>query len=107
MSSYHHSEVGDLQTIVFDDCSSCSPALQSALAPGVSSVSLFSECSTRSYPSSPAFKVCQGDLNCVIPGLYAMVGAAATLSDVTVRDVSRICGCIPISHPHQRTTVWL
>lgn len=30
------------------------------------------------------FDVCHGDLDCVIPGLYAMVGAAATLSGVTV-----------------------
>ena len=36
------------------------------------------------YPDSAAFAVCKGDLNCVIPGLYAMVGAAATLSGVTV-----------------------
>ena len=36
------------------------------------------------YPSSPMFRSCNGDLNCVIPGLYAMVGAAATLSGVTV-----------------------
>ena len=37
-----------------------------------------------SYPSSPVFASCKGDLNCVIPGLYAMVGAAAALSGVTV-----------------------
>ena len=37
-----------------------------------------------SYPNSAAFAACKGDLNCVIPGLYAMVGAAATLSGVTV-----------------------
>lgn len=36
------------------------------------------------YPASPAFTMCEGDLDCVIPGLYAMVGAAATLSGVTV-----------------------
>ena len=30
------------------------------------------------------FTFCHGDLNCVVPGLYAMVGAAATLSGVTV-----------------------
>ncbi|KAI0744080.1 chloride channel [Daedaleopsis nitida] len=41
-----------------------------------------------SYPSSPAFSACKGDLNCVIPGLYAMVGAAATLSGVTRTTVS-------------------
>jgi chloride channel 3/4/5 len=36
------------------------------------------------YPDSNVFRVCGGDLDCVIPGLYAMVGAAATLSGVTV-----------------------
>ncbi|OSD06985.1 hypothetical protein PYCCODRAFT_1431167 [Trametes coccinea BRFM310] len=41
-----------------------------------------------SYPNSAAFAVCKGDLNCVIPGLYAMVGAAATLSGVTRTTVS-------------------
>ncbi|KAI0829819.1 chloride channel [Trametes gibbosa] len=40
------------------------------------------------YPNSPAFAACEGDLNCVIPGLYAMVGAAATLSGVTRTTVS-------------------
>lgn len=41
-----------------------------------------------SYPESPVFRGCGGDLNCVIPGLYAMVGAAATLSGVTRTTVS-------------------
>ncbi|KAI0709544.1 chloride channel [Cerioporus squamosus] len=41
-----------------------------------------------SYPQSAAFAVCKGDLNCVVPGLYAMVGAAATLSGVTRTTVS-------------------
>jgi hypothetical protein len=36
------------------------------------------------YPNNSIFNVCGGDLDCVIPGLYAMVGAAATLSGVTV-----------------------
>ncbi|KAL1945794.1 hypothetical protein VTO73DRAFT_1796 [Trametes versicolor] len=40
------------------------------------------------YPTSPAFTMCEGDLDCVIPGLYAMVGAAATLSGVTRTTVS-------------------
>ena len=35
-------------------------------------------------PDLGMFKACDGDKNCVIPGLYAMVGAAATLSGVTV-----------------------
>lgn len=39
------------------------------------------------HPDSPIFRSCNGDLNCVIPGLYAMVGAAASLSGVTVRCV--------------------
>ncbi|KAI0084872.1 chloride channel [Irpex rosettiformis] len=41
-----------------------------------------------SHPDSPMFRSCRGDLNCVIPGLYAMVGAAATLSGVTRTTVS-------------------
>ena len=36
------------------------------------------------HPNSSIFKACRGDKDCVIPGLYAMVGAAATLSGVTV-----------------------
>ncbi|KAI0075781.1 hypothetical protein K474DRAFT_1362018 [Panus rudis PR-1116 ss-1] len=42
----------------------------------------------HSYPGSPVFASCGGDLNCVVPGLYAMVGAAATLSGVTRTTVS-------------------
>jgi chloride channel 3/4/5 len=38
----------------------------------------------NSTPGSGFFTFCHGDLNCVVPGLYAMVGAAATLSGVTV-----------------------
>ncbi|OCH93772.1 hypothetical protein OBBRIDRAFT_748976 [Obba rivulosa] len=41
-----------------------------------------------SRPNSVIFKSCKGDLDCVIPGLYAMVGAAATLSGVTRTTVS-------------------
>ncbi|THH02264.1 hypothetical protein EW026_g572 [Hermanssonia centrifuga] len=41
-----------------------------------------------SYPSNPMFRSCNGDLNCVIPGLYAMVGAAASLSGVTRTTIS-------------------
>ncbi|KAF9241627.1 chloride channel [Melanogaster broomeanus] len=40
------------------------------------------------YPESAVFAVCKGDRNCVIPGLYAMVGAAAALSGVTRTTVS-------------------
>ncbi|GJF00679.1 chloride channel [Phanerochaete sordida] len=40
------------------------------------------------YPHSPMFASCHGDLNCVMPGLYAMVGAAASLSGVTRTTVS-------------------
>lgn len=35
-------------------------------------------------PELPIFASCGGDLDCVVPGLYAMVGAAAALSGVTV-----------------------
>ena len=38
----------------------------------------------KSAPDSGFFTFCRGDLDCVVPGLYAMVGAAATLSGVTV-----------------------
>ncbi|CCL98708.1 uncharacterized protein FIBRA_00712 [Fibroporia radiculosa] len=41
-----------------------------------------------SHPDSPIFASCKGDLDCVVPGLYAMVGAAATLSGVTRTTVS-------------------
>jgi len=34
------------------------------------------------------FHACGGDVDCIIPGLYAMVGAAATLSGVTRTTVS-------------------
>ncbi|KIP06962.1 hypothetical protein PHLGIDRAFT_71807 [Phlebiopsis gigantea 11061_1 CR5-6] len=40
------------------------------------------------HPESPVFRSCKGDLNCIIPGLYAMVGAAASLSGVTRTTVS-------------------
>ncbi|EGN99742.1 hypothetical protein SERLA73DRAFT_88360 [Serpula lacrymans var. lacrymans S7.3] len=40
------------------------------------------------YPNSRVFGVCGGDMDCVIPGLYAMVGAAAALSGVTRTTVS-------------------
>ncbi|KZT10826.1 uncharacterized protein LAESUDRAFT_721216 [Laetiporus sulphureus 93-53] len=41
-----------------------------------------------SNPDSTIFASCKGDLDCVIPGLYAMVGAAASLSGVTRTTVS-------------------
>jgi chloride channel 3/4/5 len=48
------------------------------------------------YPDNRVFLVCRGDANCVVPGLYAMVGAAATLSGVTVRvPVVFVAGCDP------------
>ncbi|KZT28972.1 hypothetical protein NEOLEDRAFT_1154061 [Neolentinus lepideus HHB14362 ss-1] len=40
------------------------------------------------YPQSRVFAVCHGDLDCVIPGLYAMVGAAAALAGATRTTVS-------------------
>lgn len=40
------------------------------------------------YPKSAVFAVCDGDMDCVVPGLYAMVGAAAALSGVTRTTVS-------------------
>lgn len=38
----------------------------------------------HSYPDHVLFGSCTDKANCVIPGLYAMVGAAASLSGVTV-----------------------
>ena len=38
----------------------------------------------NSAPDSGYFTFCHGDLDCVVSGLYAMVGAAAALSGVTV-----------------------
>jgi chloride channel 3/4/5 len=40
------------------------------------------------WPAAPVFSSCKGNTVCVIPGLYAMVGAAATLSGVTRTTVS-------------------
>lgn len=60
------------------------------------------------YPASPIFRSCNGDLNCVIPGLYAMVGAAATLSGVTVRHKPCSSFLLQELNPSpQRTTVSL
>jgi len=42
----------------------------------------------NNHPNHRMFASCGGDLDCVIPGLYAMVGAAATLSGVTRTTVS-------------------
>ncbi|KAF8664358.1 hypothetical protein AX16_000730 [Volvariella volvacea WC 439] len=39
-------------------------------------------------PDSGIFHACRADQNCIVPGLYAMVGAASTLSGVTRTTVS-------------------
>ncbi|KAJ7680391.1 chloride channel [Mycena polygramma] len=39
-------------------------------------------------PDLRLFRACGGDMDCIIPGLYAMVGAAATLSGVTRTTIS-------------------
>ncbi|KAK7057143.1 chloride channel protein [Favolaschia claudopus] len=39
-------------------------------------------------PEARLFRACGGDLDCIIPGLYAMVGAAATLSGLTRTTIS-------------------
>ncbi|KAF7321607.1 Chloride channel protein [Mycena kentingensis (nom. inval.)] len=40
------------------------------------------------HPDLRLFQTCGGDMNCIIPGLYAMVGAAASLSGVTRTTIS-------------------
>ncbi|KAK2463234.1 hypothetical protein APHAL10511_004889 [Amanita phalloides] len=40
------------------------------------------------YPDATLFRSCGGDLKCIVPGLYAMIGAAAALSGVTRTTVS-------------------
>lgn len=42
------------------------------------------------HPNSPLFSGCNGDLDCVIPGLYAIVGAAAALAGATRTTVSLV-----------------
>ncbi|KAF8464508.1 chloride channel [Gautieria morchelliformis] len=40
------------------------------------------------HPDSDIFRSCHGDQNCMVPGVYAMIGAAAALSGVTRTTVS-------------------
>ncbi len=67
---------------------------------------IFMQWLQMTHPDAPIFKPCKGDLDCkfchipedlvivshatqgIIPGLYAMVGAAASLSGVTVRPLT-------------------
>jgi len=46
------------------------------------------QCLQLQYPNAVLFRSCKGDLNCIVPGLYAMSGAAAALSGVTRTTVS-------------------
>jgi chloride channel 3/4/5 len=61
------------------------------------------------YPNSLVFSFCDGEKDCVIPGLYAMVGAAAALSGVTVCVLacSALLGVTDDDPTQQRTTVSL
>lgn len=49
------------------------------------------------YPDSTVFAVCEGDMDCVVPGLYAMVGAAAALSGVTVSNRLQVLGATKLT----------
>lgn len=65
------------------------------------------QCLQYHYPNSPAFAVCKGDMDCVVPGLYAMVGAAAALSGVTVSFRRKVIWATKLTLNLQRTTVSL
>lgn len=42
------------------------------------------------YPGWDVFELCEGSRECVVPGIYAMVGAAATLAGVTRTTISLV-----------------
>jgi chloride channel 3/4/5 len=65
------------------------------------------QCLQYHYPNSPVFAVCEGDMDCVVPGLYAMVGAAAALSGVTVSFRRKVIWATKLTLNLQRTTVSL
>ncbi|KAJ1654991.1 hypothetical protein IWQ61_005180 [Dispira simplex] len=44
----------------------------------------------RVYPQSPFFAACDGEPNCITPGVYAMVGGAAVLCGVTKMTLSLV-----------------
>lgn len=50
------------------------------------------------YPHWRIFSPCKGDPNCIIPGIYAMVGAAGSLSGVTVRSFQPHYICVHTEH---------
>lgn len=51
-------------------------------------VGIIMKCLHWRYSKSKIFATCNDDMDCIIPGLYAMVGAAGTLSGVTRTTVS-------------------
>jgi chloride channel 3/4/5 len=70
-----------VQCVIF----SCSPPALSPPGPDTDARCRYAQ---FTWPDARLFAACNGDLACVVPGLYAMVGAAAALSGVTRTTVS-------------------
>ncbi|KAI0246479.1 voltage gated chloride channel-domain-containing protein [Lactifluus subvellereus] len=57
------------------------------------------------WPTVPVFASCPEDSPCMIPGLYAMVGAAAMLSGVTQTTVSLAVIMFELTHQQDSKTL--